>query len=313
MVPPAEVLHPAAGNGNVAPVVLMYHGILRRKRSAIGVRAADRDGFARQMSYLKRNFRIIHLSELEGKKSRAASNGKRPLLITLDDGFGNNATIAWPILEELQIPAVFLVCTRHLQPSRYLWFAHARALFHLWPMGEVWLLHRWWKLGTRAAREYAVRQFMEETHRFPMDEIYRELAQYPPQDFVPPHVIEEELRGMTAAETAAIAQSPLMTIGGHTCNHPYLTECRPGQVEQEIRVAKEHLETVCGRPITAFAYPDGDYDRTIAERVKEAGFRTAFAVSSRIDTSDSKMEIPRVGIYRAGLGILAAKSYGLIS
>src|SRR5262249_22303199 len=153
----------------------------------------------------------------------------------------------------------------------------------------------------------AVREFMDETRRFPLDTVYEDLSQYPVEEFVSPNVIEEELRGMSETELAAIAQSHFIAIGAHSCNHPYLTQCTPAQAEQEICGAKETLERICGRPIKTFAYPDGDYDQALSAKVKQAGYQMAFAVNRRAECTDSRMAISRIGIYRAGLSILAAK------
>jgi peptidoglycan/xylan/chitin deacetylase (PgdA/CDA1 family) len=296
---------------HAAPVVLMYHGILARRPSAVGIRAVDKDGFARQIRYLKRHLRILHAAELEDGAPNSSKNRQQAVVITFDDGFANNAKIALPILEELRVPAIFFVTTRHLDQGRYLWFAHARALFHLWPAGTVELLGRKWHLRSPSSREGAVQAFMTETRNFTIDEVYRELSQYPVDEFAPPRVVEDELRGMTETELAAMAQSSLSVVGAHTCNHPYLTQCSVSEREHEIDGAKTQLEKICGRPVTSFAYPDGDYDNSVALQVKQAGYRLAFAVKPRTRAVDPKMAIPRVGIYRGGIGALAVKSCGL--
>jgi peptidoglycan/xylan/chitin deacetylase (PgdA/CDA1 family) len=296
-----------------APIVLMYHGIVPRKPSAIGAPAVDREGFVSQMKYLKERFQIIHPKDLEQMVPSVPGNGRRTLALTFDDGLGSNATIARPILEEMGIPAIFFVSTRHLQPGKYLWFMHARALFRLWPTTHLRLLGKTWELGSTRARDAAFQNFLEETPRISAEELYQTLAQYPVEEFVPPEIIEAELRGMTETELAEIAQSRLIVIGNHTCNHPYLSTCASEHVESEIRCANAQLERICGRAVTAFAYPAGDYDAVIASQVKQAGFKLAFAVAPRLQIDDARMAIPRAGIYRMGQGILAAKSYGLIT
>ena len=307
---PVEVLRRRGSRHG--PTVLMYHGILPRRLSAVGFGAVDRDGFARQMRLLKRHCRIIHPGELEGATRATRADWKQAVLITFDDGFANNATIAWPILEEMKIPAIFFVSTRHMEAGKYLWFAHARALFQLWPAGTIQLLGRPWTLGDAGSRQHAVEEFMTRTRSVPIEAVYRDLADFPVSEFVPPGIVDEELRGMTAAELAAVAKSPLITIGAHTCNHPYLTRCPQSQVQEEITAAKLKLEEICGRPVTAFAYPDGDYDDAVASIVRQAGFNLAFAVDPRNQTTERQMAIPRTGIYRPGLGLFAAKTYGLV-
>ena len=295
------------------PVVLMYHGILRQKHSKIGCQAVDRGGFARQMRYLKRRFHIVHPDEIHHGIGPISSNGKRPVVLTFDDGFASNATIARPILEELQIPAVFFVSTRHVEPGRYLWFAHARALFSLWRGREIKLLGWTWELSSSSARHRALRHFGAEARKVAVEEVYGALSQYPVEDFVPSETIEDELRGMTEAELASIAEGDLFVIGAHTCNHPFLTKCSQMQMEKEIFFAKRKLEQICGRLVTLFAYPDGDYDSAVATKVRQAGFRLAFAVDPHGEITDSEMAIPRVGLYRAGIGILSAKISGILS
>jgi peptidoglycan/xylan/chitin deacetylase (PgdA/CDA1 family) len=296
-----------------SPIVLMYHGIPRRKPSAIGITAVDRDAFARHMRYLKHNFRIVHPDDFQHYSQPPSSKGKPSVVLTFDDGFANNARIVRPILEELQIAALFFVSTRHLEPGRYLWFIHARALFTLWPGNRIQLLGRTWKLGLPAARQQALWAFMKEARSASIEEIYRGLSYYPVEAFVAPEVIEEELRGMSKKEVAAISKSHMIVIGSHTCNHPYLTVCTTSQLAEEILGAKATLDRICGRAITTFAYPAGDYDVRVASAITRAGFALAFAVNPHTQVTEAGMAIPRTGIYAAGLGILAAKSYGLFS
>jgi len=296
-----------------SPVVLMYHGILRRKLSAIGNPGLDREGFVSHMRYLKQHFRIVHPNDFEHESQSGAGNGKPAMVLTFDDGFANNATIARPILEELQMAAVFFVSTRHLEPGRYLWFIHARALFTLWPGNRIRLLGRTWKLESPVTRQQALWAFMRETPAASIEGIYQELSRYPVETFVEPEIIEDELRGMSEAEVAAVSKSRLIVIGAHTCNHPYLTTCTTTQLAAETIGAKATLDRICGRAITTFAYPSGDYNDAVASAVKRAGFEIAFAVNPHTQLADASMAIPRKGIYGAGLGILAGKSYGLLS
>lgn len=293
-----------------SPVVLMYHGILWRKPSAIGVPAIDREDFIHQMLYLKRHFHIIHPNDFIHGLQSVYSNGKQAVVLTFDDGLASNATIAAPILHELHIPALCFVSVRHLKPRSYLWFMHARALFNLWPAREVELLGRTWKLNSATAREQAYQDFLYETTHVSSDGVYKALSQYVVEEFVPPRIIDEELRGMTEAELATIAQSNFIVIGSHTYNHPYLTMCTPMQLDEEIDGAKATLERICCRAVTTISYPLGDYNTAVISKVRQAGFDIAFAVNPRCEVPHAKMAIPRIGIYQPGLGLLAAKCYG---
>jgi len=67
-----------------------------------------------------------------------------------------------------------------------------------------------------------------------------------------------------------------MQIGCHSRFHPYLTKISNEKVLwDEISGAKERLEARLGKPVTAYAYPFGQYNEHIVGLVKKAGFTCA--------------------------------------
>jgi len=67
-----------------------------------------------------------------------------------------------------------------------------------------------------------------------------------------------------------------MQIGCHSRFHPYLTKIRnEKRLWDEIYGAKKRLEAHLGKPVTAYAYPFGQYNEHIVELVKKAGFTCA--------------------------------------
>lgn len=63
-------------------------------------------------------------------------------------------------------------------------------------------------------------------------------------------------------------------IGSHTLNHTILTELSQEEMYNEILRGKELMEEICGK-ITSFAYVGGQYNDSVIEAVKKAGFRGA--------------------------------------
>jgi len=271
--------------------------------------------FHRQVSYLKKKFRLLHASELRETLANPVQGTGPAILLTFDDGLGNNATVVRPILEELQIPAIFFVSLRHTMPGRLLWFTHAKALFACHPRKSLFLLGRKWPLSSSAERNRSWVKFCQFARLVGVGEMYASLEAYPVTSLVSPETVENELRGMTEQEIAAIARSQVISIGAHTVNHPHLTGCSEAELKEEISGSKIELERICGRPIVLFAYPDGDYDHRVVTAVRNAGFQLAFAVNRRSTGLDDipGFTIRRVGIYRGGTGLLAAKAYGWLN
>jgi peptidoglycan/xylan/chitin deacetylase (PgdA/CDA1 family) len=125
-----------------------------------------------------------------------------------------------------------------------------------------------------------------------------------------PEIRRDLFDGMPANELRTVASSPFVTLGSHTVSHPLLTRCSEEDLVFELAESKRFLEEIGGRPVELFAYPSGDYDRRVAEAVRGAGYRAAFVEESR-RLGLGRFEIPRVGLYAAGPGYLAAKLCGL--
>jgi peptidoglycan/xylan/chitin deacetylase (PgdA/CDA1 family) len=115
---------------------------------------------------------------------------------------------------------------------------------------------------------------------------------------------------MSREQVKACADHPLITIGGHTTSHPYLTTCKGKQLEWELSGSKQTLEEITGQRIDLFAYPTGDYNAEVLSGVKKTGYRAAFVeFSHRI--GDPLFEIPRVGVYDPDPAYLSVKLSGL--
>ena len=116
-------------------LVLMYHQIVPDGASEGWVPApladprygVSRLEFARQMAHLRQEgYRILSLDELlapsrpasggdSSSASSDASSSERPaLVVTFDDGYETDLTLALPILAHLGIPATFFVATGHI-------------------------------------------------------------------------------------------------------------------------------------------------------------------------------------------------------
>lgn len=118
------------------------------------------------------------------------------------------------------------------------------------------------------------------------------------------------LDGLSENQLVEMGKSPWAVIGSHTVSHPTLSECSSEQLDYEIIESRQYLQKISGLPVDFFAYPFGAYNRIVAEKVKDAGYRAAFAVDP-LPVGLPAYEIPRVGIYAANSNYLAVKLSGL--
>jgi peptidoglycan/xylan/chitin deacetylase (PgdA/CDA1 family) len=80
---------------------------------------------------------------------------------------------------------------------------------------------------------------------------------------------------MTWDQVRELDRSGLITIGGHTLDHPQLASLSSDAQRHEILDSKIAIEAELGHPIYDFAYPYGNYNQTTISLVMAAGYRTA--------------------------------------
>lgn len=91
-----------------------------------------------------------------------------------------------------------------------------------------------------------------------------------------------------------ISNHPLVTIGGHTMSHPFLTLISADKAKKEIEEDKICIEQIIGKDIKIFAYPFGNFNSKISKLVSAVGYQ--YAVTTESDfcrVSNNNFYIPR--------------------
>ncbi len=127
---------------------------------------------------------------------------------------------------------------------------------------------------------------------------------------VPGEVAADCFDGLSPEQLATLARSPWAVIGAHTVTHPSLPTCNEVELARELAESRRALQQITGQPVDLFAYPYGDYDRRVAQAVRAAGYRAAFAVDP-LPVGMPGYEIPRIGIYASRPIYLTLKMSGL--
>jgi len=285
-----------------SPLVLMYHGVPQRGRA----QAFNAKAFEQNILFLKRNCTFIRPEQY----ATARGSLRCPaVLLTLDDGFRNNAEVAAPILRRYGVPAVFFISSRHCTPGKYLWFIYLKMLGAHFPGDGVTLNGKFISLQGKqrgvGIQELTSRLLALKPHPHAMHVAID--AQLPPlESFVSAAVLADECAGMTAEQVRELGKDPLFTVGAHTVDHPYLTRCDTEEAERQISENKTWLERVTGSTCDLFAYPLDDFDSNILEQCRRIGFQQTFSVR-RNRVSLAQFATPRVGVYSTSLYALGIK------
>ncbi len=272
--------------------VLCYHGV-SSSSGRPGVWNADGvhvglDRFEAQMAYLKRRQQPVPLSwlceSLEGSRRLPA----RAVVVTFDDGLRSVVTRALPVLQKHGIPAALFVVAEAVGGSAPLWTYRLGALIDRLPPGRV-TLDRLGQLDltTLRARRLAffrVRQRLKLTPAAERADILKAI------EHVAGPAIAQEGELLDWEEVRRLAEEGF-EIGCHSATHENLTLLSADASWREVAGAKATIEERLGRPVKAFAYPDGFYNERVVEAVRSAGFSLGL-------TTDPGLNRPAVDPFR---------------
>lgn len=108
--------------------IMMYHNVEQSDTSRPNWVSPER--FRWQMQYLKKHgYRVIRLAELVEAIKEGKSLPRKTVVITFDDGYANNYTHAFPILQEYQFPAIIFVPSDLVGQEGFLTWAQLREMF----------------------------------------------------------------------------------------------------------------------------------------------------------------------------------------
>lgn len=96
---------------------------------------------------------------------------------------------------------------------------------------------------------------------------------------------------ITLDDLRRLAAKPNVTIGGHTVSHAKTTECAHERLRYELEESRRQLECWTGRPVTFFAFPNGEFDGRDIPVLHECGYRFAA-------TCENAFVVPGGDLYR---------------
>jgi peptidoglycan/xylan/chitin deacetylase (PgdA/CDA1 family) len=227
---------------------------------------------------------------------------RRFVAFTFDDGYGDNFVHALPVFEKHGAPLTIYVTSGMVTGTLQCWWLGLERLFLRQSTVEIAPMQRRWKLRSLGSRARAYRDACDwviADVRFRAAMLASTFARY---NIDLPDITREV--GLTPNQLRVLAHHPLVTIGGHTVNHPNLSQLSDVEAYNEIFEGKRSLEVLADAPVDHFAYPFGTAT-TCGPReavlAKSAGYRTASTTCHQCLTDpvgQDHLLLPRIGINR---------------
>lgn len=286
-----NALAPAGGRSRLS--VLIFHRV-HAEADPLFPGELHARSFDQQMGWIKRWFNVLPLAEaIAGLRN--GSLPARPAVITFDDGYADNRTVALPILQRHGLTATFFIASGFLDGGR-MWNDTLIETLRRCPGPRLDLTALGldaYAVGSIEERRAAIQALIPRLKYLEPAERLRQVARIAecagadlPDDLM-----------MTSTQLREMARAG-MTIGAHTVHHPILARLADDEALAEMVEGKRQLAEVIDAPVRFFAYPNGkpdeDYTGAHVRIAREAGFEAALSTAWGAASSGCDLyQIPR--------------------
>ncbi|WP_200977106.1 polysaccharide deacetylase family protein [Echinicola sp. 20G] len=233
----------------------------------------SKEEFEFAIKWLKKNgFYFISVEDIKAIIKGAMPFPKGAALITVDDGWASNIENMAKVADREKVPIQIFLATEAIEQGNF-WFSTAKK-----------------------ANKYKLNlPNKDELKLLPNVERLKFMASI--QD-----KIKAPREAMTVQEIKNIL-SDFVSVGAHSHSHPILIRCSESELKFEITHSKEKVELWTEKPISTFAYPNGDYGSREIALLKKNNFELAFSTIPKVLTKDMLHDnycLPRIGFLEGG-------------
>jgi peptidoglycan/xylan/chitin deacetylase (PgdA/CDA1 family) len=302
--PPPD-LDPSSPEAAGRLAVLAYHRVGDRAAAAFDpwVFTSDQQQLEDQIQYFQKRHRIIGLEEALAIASGRERLRGTAILLTFDDGYLDNYSVALPVLTSRKAEAVFFLVSGFM-------------------IGEA---SPWWDRVAWLVRTARQRCFSLPTCEGPRTV---DLRDRPPEEAIstvldlykqcPPDVAAQFVEGLESVDRDAGQPPPDrqllgpdeakllcaagMSVGAHTHSHPILARLAAERQSEEMGQCRTILEGVIGTPVDVLAYPvggPGDFDQVTQQLARDCGYRAAFSCHGGVNLPGRSglYDLKRIAVY----------------
>jgi len=280
--------------------------------------------FAEQIKLLARHYDPVGVDDLRASLDGTKPLPRRAVLVTVDDGYRDFLTQAWPVLKRYSVPVVLFVPSGYPDRPRpfvwdELWWMAVRSMLPSVSIPWIGTLD----LRTPRAREAAARRLRRVI-----------LPLHPSLGAERMAELRDIFRVSPRSTSLVLGWHDLRTLANegvaiapHTRSHASMPSLTDDELEDEIMGSVRDLERELPRISRIFAFPYGHVDMRGTEILSEHGFVAGFSASPGRNTlppadryrmfrqcvgpghSVSRMQLGLSGFYPFGLARARAMAW----
>ncbi len=276
--------------------ILMYHRF-----------AGMESAFAAQCDHLLEHYRPISLTEAHRRLSNGDSLPPGSVVITVDDGYRDFYTSAFPILKTRGIPAIVFLVSEFIDGHIWLWTEQVRYALERTgrklceiPIGGRDTPMRL-PLGSPAERRKSIEALKYALKIAPNRHRLETMAALP--GILGVEILAKPPKGLEPVRWDQVREmaNEGMEFGSHTRTHPILSRVESEEeLESEIAGCRTRIEQELQRSVPHFCYPNGqaeDLNENVLRVVRSAGYVSGVSTT--------------FGLNRRGADLFRLRRYGV--
>jgi peptidoglycan/xylan/chitin deacetylase (PgdA/CDA1 family) len=283
-------------------LILCYHGCTQAPDISINGRHMAAKEMEGHFIYLKRNFNVVSLDEMFLSFREGKEFSRKSVAITYDDGYLNNYTTVFPLIQKYTIPATFFILSKPLiDPTFINWPDILDIIKKYSDCNSV-------QAGNNVFKRRNGANFFSEALNISLADYLKQrgaereeiLAEIMKQCFFEKLIDKantEYYKFATAEQVKEMSKNKLVEIGSHSHSHYNLGNIAPDLAGEELVKSKKILEDIIDKEVNTIAFPDGSYTDGVKNISEKAGYKKQLAVSpQRTGDPDDKRILPRLAV-----------------
>lgn len=297
--------------------ISMYHYTRDLKHSRYPeIKGLDQSLFRQQIEFMKGNFNFVSMEQVIDAVEGKFSLPDKALLLTFDDGYIDNYTVAFPILEEYGVQGSFFIPGKTFTTHQLL---DVNKVHYILASTDI-------KTLVGDLKEIMDYYRGQEYDYPPTDELWNEYAignRFDGKDIVfvkriLQTVLPEKLRNQISSDLferyVCISEEQLayelymteeqirtmkrhgMFIGCHGYDHYWLGNLSQEQMKQDISMALDVIDEFIDRRHWVMNYPYGNYSQAVLDYIRSQGACVGLTTEVRVAEilKDNVLALPRL-------------------
>ncbi len=277
-------------------IILGYHQV-HSQQDPLRLTISPKD-FEIHLEVIKNHYTVIRLQDIDPYLNGKSSSEGCVVVITFDDGFHDNYQWAYPLLKQYGLSATFFLTVGPIDQNGVPWFEILKQTIE--HRADPTLIIK----TSYRSQKYSL-ETKEECHKAIVELSNLAKTMKPKERAELIASIQAQLaapacaNSMMSWDEIRVMKHNGMDFGGHTVDHPILSQLTPDEAKEEIIQSKQRIEQELQSPIDSFAYPNGmadDFNDETIRILKQTGFKRACTLIEGINFISDRYRLYRKGI-----------------